>query len=540
MNRHNTLFSFAAPLLAALMGLSATVATGQIIPKEDFDPARKLRYTDQIIQSFYVDSVPMGEMVDNAIVAMLKTLDPHSSYSDPEETRELTEPLQGNFSGIGIQFRMISDTLYVIQTIQGGPSERVGIVAGDRIISANDTLISGVKMPNSEVMKHLRGPKGSIVNVNVLRKGQSKPVEFRIVRDDIPLYSVDAYYMAAPGIGYIRVSKFAETTAEEFKEAMDELKQQGMRDLIIDLQDNGGGYLGTAVEMAEMLLGRGDLVVYTDGDKVQPAYYHAERNGVFREGRVAVLVNQYSASASEILSGAVQDNDRGVVVGRRTFGKGLVQRPFPFPDGSMIRLTVARYYTPSGRSIQKPYTMGDEDSYREDMLQRYKSGEFVSADSVHFNDSLRYQTLRLGRTVYGGGGIMPDRFVPVDTSFYSDYYRDLLAKGLLATYSVNYVDVNRKKILKEYPTEDSFVNDFKVTQSMLDGLVDAARKEGIEFNEEQFAVSRDYISTVLKGLIGTDLYSRSAYFRIVNPLNPVYREGLDIMRSPSRYDELLR
>lgn len=510
------------------------------IPAEGFDPSRKLRYVDQIIQTFYVDSVPSGQMVDNAIIAMLKTLDPHSSYSDPQETKELTEPLQGNFSGIGIQFRMISDTLYVVQTIQGGPSERVGIVAGDRILSANDTLISGVKMPNSQVMKHLRGPKGTVVNVSVLRKGVKDPVEFRIIRDDIPLYSVDAYYMAEPGVGYIRVSRFAETTADEVAAAMADLQKQGMTDLVIDLQDNGGGYLGTAVELAEMLLGRDDLIVYTEGDKAPAAYYRAERNGTFRNGRVAVLVNQYSASASEILSGAVQDNDRGVVVGRRTFGKGLVQRPFPFPDGSMIRLTVARYYTPAGRCIQKPYTMGDEESYRDDMLVRYKSGEFMSADSIHFNDSLRYTTINRGRTVYGGGGIMPDRFVPVDTSFYSDYYRDLMAKGILATYSVNYVDAHRKQILRDYPTEDSFVNDFKVTEPIMNGLIEAARKDGIDFNEEQFATSREYIATVLKGLIGTDLYSRSTYFRIINPLNPVYNEALEILRTPGAYDAILR
>lgn len=526
----------------AAVAMAAGVAVSSLPAGADentLDPSRKLRFVNQIIEAYYVDSVPSGKMVDNAIVAMLKTLDPHSSYSDPKETKALTEPLQGNFSGIGIQFRMINDTLYVVQTIQGGPSERVGIVAGDRILSANDTLISGVKMPNSDIMRHLRGPKGSVVNVSVMRKGQINPIDFRIIRDDIPLYSVDAYYMAAPGVGYIRVSRFAETTGNEVREAMANLSKQGMKDLIVDLQDNGGGYLGTAVELCEMLLDKGDLIVYTDGSKVPSASYRAEHNGTFRNGRVAVLVNQYSASASEILSGAVQDNDRGVVVGRRTFGKGLVQRPFPLPDGSMIRLTVARYHTPSGRCIQKPYTMGDEDSYREDMLHRYESGEFNSADSIHFADSLKYKTLKLNRTVYGGGGIMPDRFVPVDTSFYSDYYRDLLAKGILATYSVNYVDGHRKEILAKYPTEDDYVNKFVVDQPILDGLVEAATKEGVKFDEKQFETSREYISTVLKGLIGTDLYSRSLYFRVINPLNPVYREGLEVLTSPGAYERIL-
>ena len=539
MNPKRTISLLAAVLLATI-GIMLQAMPQPAKQAQNLDPSRKLLFVKQIIDTYYVDSVPEGKMVDDAIVAMLKTLDPHSSYSDPKETKDLTEPLQGNFSGIGIQFRMINDTLYVAQTIAGGPSERVGIRAADRILSANDTTISGVKMANSDVMKLLRGPKGTEVNVKVLRKGTPEPIDFRIIRDDIPLYSVDASYMATPKVGYIRISRFAETTADEVREAMAALKKQGMEDLIIDLQDNGGGYLGTAVELCEMLLDKGDLIVYTDGEKVPPAYYRSERQGTFNHGRVALLVNQYSASASEILSGAVQDNDRGVIVGRRTFGKGLVQRPFPMPDGSMIRLTVARYHTPSGRCIQKPYTMGDGDSYREDLLDRYKAGEFMSADSIHFADSLRYSTLHSGRTVYGGGGIMPDLFVPVDTSFYSDYYRDLIAKGVLATYSVNYVDAHRKQILKQYPTEDSFVSDFRVSDELLDGLVKEGEKEGVPFNEEQFAISREYISTVLKGLIGTDLYSRSLYYRVINPLNPIFVEGLRLITSPADYEQLLK
>lgn len=526
----------AAVAAVAAIGVLAVSSAVLSAKDQDFDPSRKLRLVDQLIETFYVDSVPSGEMVDNAIVAMLKTLDPHSSYTDPQETKELTEPLQGNFSGIGVQFRMINDTLYVVQTVAGGPSERVGIVAGDRIIAANDTAISGVKMPNNEVMRHLRGPKGTTVAVDVLRKGSNEPIEFRIVRDDIPLYSVDAHYMAAPGVGYVRVSRFAETTADEVREAMADLSKQGMTDLIIDLQDNGGGYLGTAVELAEMFLNKDDLIVYTDGMRVSPAHYYAKNNGTFRNGRVTLLVNQYSASASEILSGALQDNDRGAVVGRRTFGKGLVQRPFPMPDGSMIRLTVARYYTPSGRCIQKPYELGEGDDYRDDMLHRYQSGEFSSADSIHFADSLRYNTLRLGRTVYGGGGIMPDRFVPVDTTFYSDYYRDLLAKGVFASYSVKYVDEHRQQILKKYPTEDAYVNGFVVDQPIIDGLIKAATDEGIAYNAEEFATSREYIEAVMKALIGTDLYSRSLYYRVMNPLNPTYREGLRLMTEPGAYE----
>ncbi|MCM1110644.1 MAG: S41 family peptidase [Clostridium sp.] len=506
----------------------------------DFDPSTKLRYAEKIIENYYVDSVPAEEMVDKAIVAMLKTLDPHSTYSDPSETKALTEPLQGNFSGIGIQFRMQNDTLYVIETVAGGPSERVGIVAGDRILTANDTLISGVKKANADVIKLLRGPKGTVVNIGVLRKGVDRPINFRIVRDDIPLYSVDASYMAAPGIGYIKVSRFAESTPEEVFDAVKKLRGQGMKDLIIDLQDNGGGYLQSAVALSEMLLSKGDPIVSTRGDRAREQNFGAVRDGSLRDGRVVVLVNQYSASASEILSGAVQDNDRGVIVGRRTFGKGLVQRPFPMPDGSMIRLTIARYYTPSGRCIQKPYTPGDEEDYNRDLLNRYKSGEWSSADSIHFADSLRYTTLRNRRTVYGGGGIMPDRFVPIDTTGMTTYSRDMIAKGVMNTFCIGYIDKNRKELKKQYPDIERFVERFEVSPAMVDELVATGEKEGVAFNEEQFAESRGYLLTIVKAILASDLYGHENYYRVINPLNPVYNEGLRILTDPDAYRTLLR
>ena len=339
---------------------------------------------------------------------MLKTLDPHSSYSDPEETKELTTPLEGNFSGIGIQFNMLNDTLFVIQTTSGGPSEKVGILPGDRILSAGDSIISGVKSPNSRILKILRGPKGSRVDLKVLRKGVKEPIDFSITRDDIPIYSIDAAYMADPQTGYIRISRFAEETDAEFRKAVKKLRSQGMKQLIIDLEDNGGGYLNAAHQLASHFLKKGDLVVYTDAPKMGKMVYGVEQPGDLQTEKVVVLANQYSASASEILSGALQDNDRGLIVGRRTFGKGLVQRPFPFPDGSMIRLTVSKYYTPAGRSIQKPYAAGDEESYRKDIIHRYEAGEFSSEDSIHLPDSLRFETLHNHRPVYGGGGIMPE------------------------------------------------------------------------------------------------------------------------------------
>lgn len=505
-----------------------------------FTPADKLLNAEQIIERYYVDDVDKDKIVQDAIVAMLKTLDPHSSYSDPEETKELTTPLEGNFSGIGIQFNMLNDTLFVIQTTSGGPSEKVGIIPGDRILSAGDSVISGVKSPNARILRILRGPKGSQVNLKVQRRGVAKPIDFSIIRDDIPIYSVDAAYMADPENGYIRISRFAESTDEEFRKALSDLKKQGMKNLIIDLEDNGGGYLQAAHSLASNFLRKGDMVVYTDSPKFGHAEYRTERDGSMRDGRLVILANQYSASASEILAGAVQDNDRGLVVGRRTFGKGLVQRPFPFPDGSMIRLTVSKYYTPSGRCIQKPYKPGDEEDYRLDMLHRYEAGEFSSADSVHFADSLRFETLRNRRPVYGGGGIMPDLFVPVDTTAYTPYYRDLMAKGIINRFGISYFDNHRAELRRDYPDEAAFISKFEVTPAMLDELVKMGENDSISYNAGQFETSRKTIATVIKALIGRDMFETSTYFKIVNPeLNPVFREGLLLINDPKRYGSLL-
>ncbi|MCM1348496.1 MAG: S41 family peptidase [Firmicutes bacterium] len=519
--------------------IPAVIAASLMFAASNFTPQKKLNYAEQIIEGYYVDPVNTDSLVEVAIVSMLKNLDPHSSYTNAEETRELNEPLQGNFSGIGIQFNMLTDTLYVVQTISGGPSEKVGILPGDRIIYAQDTLIAGVKMKNTRVMKMLRGPKGSSVNVKVLRNGSPELIDFNIVRDDIPIYSIDASYMAAPEVGYIRISRFAESTAKEMETALKQLQKQGMKHLIIDLEDNGGGYLNAATDIADKFLKRGDLVVYTNGSHTMPSQYTTRTNGKYADGRLVVMVNQYSASASEILSGAIQDHDRGVIVGRRTFGKGLVQRPFPFPDGSMIRLTIARYYTPSGRCIQKPYTAGGDD-YNADILNRYRHGELTNADSVaQLPDSLRFYTLETMRPVYGGGGIMPDRFVPIDTTRYSDYYRDLVAKGVLYKYCTQYIDTHRDALKKQYKNEDDFVKRFSVTPEMLQQLQAMGEKDGVEFNEEQFETSRPLILTNVKGLIGRDLYEQSTFYRIVNDESPTFREALKIITDKAEYNKLL-
>lgn len=506
-----------------------------------FTPERKLQFAEGIINNYYVEPVDRDTIVDEAIRAMLKTLDPHSAYSTPEETRELNEPLNGNFSGIGIQFNMTTDTLYVIQTVSGGPSEKVGILPGDRIIEVNDTVIAGVKMKNNDVMRRLRGPKGSTVNVKVLRNGVPELINFVIVRDDIPIYSIDASYMADPTTGYIKISRFAETTPAEFKEAILKLRAQGMRNLIVDLEDNGGGYLNAARDLASQFLKKDDLIVYTRGPKTPDYNYLADGAGLMPDGRVVVMVNQYSASASEILSGALQDHDRAAIVGRRTFGKGLVQRPFPFPDGSMIRLTVSKYYTPTGRSIQKPYKKGDADDYLADIKHRYDAGELMHSDSIHFPDSLKYKTLHKHRTVYGGGGIMPDRFIPLDTMWYTPYYRDIIAKGVMYRYVLKYLDANRDAIKAKYPTDNDFAKGFEITPDIIQGLIAAATNDSIAYNEEQFHKSETYMRTQLKALLARDIYENGSYFKIYNEaINPTYKEALRLINNKEEYNKLLK
>ncbi len=509
-----------------------------------YGPSAKLRMAEGAIARYYVDTVNEEKLAEDAIRGMLNELDPHSAYSTPEETRELNEPLQGNFSGIGITFNMNQDTLYVIQTVSGGPSERVGILAGDRIISVNDTSIAGVKMKNREIMKRLRGPKGTTVDVGVLRHqngAAADTINFRITRDDIPIYSVDAAYMVDAKTGYIRLNKFGADTPREFTEAAEKLQREGMKQLILDLTDNGGGYLNAAIDLVSELIEPDKLVVYTEGrssDRYESMSKPKGKKPVMADGRLVIMANQYSASAAEITSGAVQDWDRGLIVGRRTYGKGLVQRPFPFPDGSMMRLTIAHYYTPTGRDIQKPYQKGNQKQYAQDLLDRLNSGELMHADSIHHIDSLKVNTLRLGRPIYGGGGISPDRFVALDTTEYTKYYRNVMAKGLLNRYAISYVDAHRKELKKKYKNDDAFINDFKVSEEMLNEIKELADKENIAFDEEQFKISRPLFEMVIKGLIGRDVFENQTYFKIYNDHDPIFREALRLINS-DEYDRLL-
>ncbi len=501
--------------------------------------ARKLSIALYAISNLYVDPVNDSKLVEDAIVGMLNKLDPHSNYMDPEETKEMNEPLQGNFDGIGIQFNMLTDTLYVIQVIPGGPSEKVGLMAGDRIIMVDDTLIAGVKMKTTDIMKRLRGPKGTDVRVKVLRDKNPELIEFKITRGKIPVYSLDAAYMADKNTGYIKLNRFAASSADEFRDALAKLKKQGMKNLILDLQGNGGGYLNIAIELADEFLGNNKLIVYTEGNKQAREEAKASARGGFEEGRLVVLVDEASASASEIVSGAIQDWDRGVIVGRRTFGKGLVQKPIPLPDGSMIRLTVARYYTPTGRCIQKPYENGKLEQYHHDLIDRYNRGELMSADSIHFPDSMKYNTLLNKRIVYGGGGIMPDLFIPVDTTRYTDYHRKLVASGLVNRVAMNYLDQNRSELNKRYHKFQQYKQDFDITEEIMQELLNMAKEENIEFNEEQYNRSKPLIMLQIKALIARDLYDMSQYFQIINDDNNSYQEALRIINDPDVYNKTL-
>ena len=501
---------------------------------------RKLQMAEFAISRLYVDPVDENKLVEEAIIRMLAQLDPHSTYNNAEEVKKMNEPLQGNFEGIGVQFQMVEDTLLVIQPVSNGPSEKVGILAGDRIVAVNDTAIAGVKMSTEEIMSRLRGPKNSEVSLAIVRRGVDDTLHFTVRRDKIPILSLDASYMIQPQTGYIRINRFGATTAEEFAEALKTLQQKGMKDLILDLQGNGGGYLNAAIDLANEFLEQKELIVYTEGRAARRSDFYAKGTGKFKKGRLVVLVDEYSASASEIVTGAIQDWDRGVVVGRRTFGKGLVQRPIDLPDGSMIRLTIARYYTPAGRCIQKPYdntanpdaTLNGEagvSKYNRELTDRFNHGEMIHADSIHFADSLKVQTKRLARTVYGGGGIMPDFFVPIDTTQYTDYHRNLVAKGVIIRSTTGYIEKHRKELQSRYKTFEAFNEKFEIDDRFLADVRAMAEKENIKFDERQYNRSLPLIKTQLKALIARDLWEMNEYFRVMNTTNHSVQQALKVL-----------
>lgn len=478
------------------------------------------------IEDNYVDTVDLNKMETDAIVAMIDELDPHSNYISVEEFNEVNDPLLGSFEGIGVQFRLEKDTITVVQVIKGGPSEKVGIMAGDRFIYVDDTIVAGQKLKNEDVMRKLKGPKGTKVKVKVKRRGVEGLTDYTIVRDVIPTYSVDIAYMLNDEVGYLKLSKFSATTYDEFKSGIKKLNRAGMKKLIFDLRGNGGGYLSAAVEIADEFLPKGSLIVYTEG-RNRPAYYmNARRRGMLEDIPVAVLIDGESASASEIVAGALQDNDRGTIIGRRSFGKGLVQEQIMLSDNSALRLTVAKYHTPTGRCIQKPFD-GDRESYLFESYDRWESGEMFSADSIHFADSLKYTTPK-GKTVYGGGGIMPDIYVPLVNDSTEYFFNRIVNLGILYEYAFDYADTHRNE-LKQYKTVDQFKQSFHITDAMFNELIQLADKKGIKGNDEEKKVARKESNILMKAYIGRNLFDDEGFYPIYEEMDEVLQKALEVL-----------
>ena len=514
-----------------IMAAMLAVTSSLMAQNNTVKAINKLRLAAMAISSLYVDKVDEDKLVEDAIRGMVGTLDPHSAYSTAKEAKALNESLGGSFDGIGIQFNMASDTLIVIKPVVKGPSEKAGILAGDRIITVNDTTIAGVKMEQNEVMRRLRGKRGTMVKIGVMRRGFPEMLYFKVKRDKIPVTTIDAAYMIRPKTGYIRIGGFGLNTYKEFMDAVEKLNKKGMKNLILDLQENGGGFMQGAIQIANEFLANGDLIVYTEGRNAERHEYKADGSGTLKKTHLVVLVNEFTASASEIVSGALQDYDRAMVVGRRTFGKGLVQRPLDFPDGSMLRITIAHYYTPSGRCIQKPYTKGEAEDYNMDLDKRYKHGEFYCADSIHFADSLKYQTLRLHRTVYGGGGIMPDYFIPLDTTQYTQLHRKIIAAGIVVPTVVSYIEKNRKELNNLYPTFDDFNARFNTPRDIYDNILAEAEKKNVKpKDKEELEATYLTIGLQVKALIARDLWEMSDYFHVINESSPVIKQALKLFK----------
>lgn len=478
------------------------------------------------IDEYYVDTVNRSQLSDVAIDALLQSLDPHSYYIPAKELNGVNEELQGNFEGIGIEFNIQKDTIIVVSLISGGPSEMAGIMAGDRIVKVDNKNVAGIKISNKEVFKRLRGKGGTQVKVSIYRKGLPRLLDFNLTRAKIPEISVDAAYVIKKGIGYIKVSKFAANTFEEFHEAIKNLKAEGVTKLIFDLRGNGGGFLDAAVNMADEFLEKNKVIVYTKGKSKPKTYYKATSKGELENTKLIVLIDEWSASASEIVAGAIQDNDRGLIVGRRSFGKGLVQNQVELPDGSALRLTIARYYTPTGRCIQKPYNEGVSEYYH-NFMKRFEDGETLSADSIHFADSLKFKTPK-GKTVYGGGGIMPDIFVPIDTSGSSRYLSEISSKNLVNQFAFDYVDKNRKT-LKLYKDVDDFKNKFFISSELFESFITFAEKNGVKRNDAQIARSRKIFNVQLKALMGRNLFRNTGFYPIIQEIDETLLKAIELI-----------
>ena len=490
--------------------------------------SNKLNALLRIVDDQYVDTVNMTDLVEKAMPQILAELDPHSTYIPAQNLEEVNSELEGSFSGIGIQFTIQNDTIHVNAVIQGGPSEKVGLMAGDRIVNVDDSLFVGKKLNNELAMRTLKGPKGSQVKLGVKRVGEPKLLDFTITRGDIPQNTVDAAYMLNDDIGYVKVSKFGRTSHVELLNALAQLNHKKCKGLIIDLRGNTGGYMEAAIRMVNEFLPEGKLIVYTQGRKYPRAEEFANGTGSCQKMPLVVLIDEGSASASEIFTGAIQDNDRGTVVGRRSFGKGLVQQPIDFSDGSAIRLTIARYYTPSGRCIQRPYESGKDRNYELDLYNRYEHGEFFSRDSIKQNENERYLT-SLGRTVYGGGGIMPDFFVPIDTTQYTDYHRNIVAKGVVIKTTMKFIESHRKELQSKYKKFETFNDKFEISDEILANMQTLAEQEKIKFDEKQYRKSLPLIKTQLKALIARDLWDMNEYFQIMNTTDSSVLQALKVL-----------
>jgi len=522
-------------LLGMILMVGGSRLKGQDVQSSTLKYGRLLR----IIDSYYVDTTKVDEITEKVIVDVLKGLDPHSVYISKAEVEKMNEPLQGNFEGVGISFNVYKDTLMVVTTIPGGPSEKVGIRAGDRIVSVDSKNIAGIGLKNPAVYDYLRGKKGTKVELGVRRKGETNQLDFVVLRDKIPINSLDASYMLNDHTGYIKLNKFSATTMEEFTTAIKTLKSNSkLNSLVLDLRDNGGGYLNAATELVDQFLSEFKLIVYTNGTHAEKHEYVSTKKGELEEGKLVLLIDEGSASASEIVAGAIQDWDRGVLIGRRSFGKGLVQQPFELTDGSLIRLTTAHYYTPSGRCIQKPYDDGIE-AYQKDYVNRVEKGELFSKDSIVQNTSLKYATKMSQRTVYGGGGIMPDVFVPLDTSKYYTYYNNILRKNIVYTTVLDMMDENREKLVLQYPDFKSFEAKFEVSDKMIDKIIEEGNKDGVTKDEKSVEFARPLLKKQIKSLVARDLFSLSHYFQIMNKDDEALNKAIEILNNKGEYERLL-
>ncbi|MDR2036607.1 MAG: S41 family peptidase [Bacteroidales bacterium] len=528
------------PLIIALVlviGILAGIHFGRSRPQTGsisnrgllfYRPDNKVTQALDLITSSYVDSVSSNQLEEDAITGMLKTLDPHSQYIPAAKLAAVNEPIEGNFSGIGVQFNMLNDTIIVVNTTPKGPSEKVGVMAGDRIVEVDGTTVAGIKMSSNDIVKMLKGKTGTKVKVGIFRRGEKDLLYFDIVRDKIPLFSVDVAYMLTPEIGYVKVNTFSRTTIKDFTDALIRLKSEGLEKLIIDLRNNSGGIIDGAIGMSELFLPEGSLIVYTEGnERPRYDYFSKAKNSSFADTELIILINEITASASEIVSGAIQDNDRGTIIGRRSFGKGLVQEQHKLNDGSAIRITVSRYYTPTGRSIQKPYDGGLEKYYNE-LRERRLHGEMNEADSIHFNDSLRYITPK-GKVVYGGGGIMPDIFVPVDTSYYSVYFEQIIQRGLIYRFALNYSDVHRKE-LSNVPDYQTLEKNLR-KGGIMEQFIKYTSEQGIKRNNKDLKISGNAIENMVIAYIVRNIFDDNGFYPVFNQDDPMILKAIEVFTS---------